>query len=221
MGKNKDKNLRRKQKQIQDKKRREHSEKHSRKTLNLPQDAVLRGYTYDQTSGQVVPAKVERQISVRHLSQEKSDQPPIWAWRLDGIPISSSTYEEILKEVGSISSRPTLAFDVFRLEFLGKIFYICLSGGDLVGGEPRFTLFGRGAYEALCQIQSEYEPVIKYLCPSNGSIESQIRAILSEQQTESRICLLGDMAKTLDALIYPVFEGIIFSYTSRGVYFTT
>lgn len=209
MGKNKDKNQSRKRKKIQDKRKLEHRRKEeNRKILS-----ALEGFAYDPLTRTVQPSKVRKRVSFRHLSREPDQsKEPVFAWFLK-IPMAPFGQQELrdIYGIGYGAENLTCA-NVFYIKYKEKVFYLCLSGGEFVDENPEFTPIGKATYEALFQIFTEKEPVIRFIALSKGSVEEQIRTILEEEESETRICLLGDMADTLDGLIYPIFEGIISSY---------
>lgn len=103
-----------------------------------------------------------------------------------------------------------LGFSVFELEYKGRIFYCCWSGGKMTPEGPMLTLIGQAALESLRNLPMGDNSVliIQEMRLGVTPLKDKIIALLEKTKENSKICLLGDLEGELSGQIGNVFTPV-------------
>jgi len=116
------------------------------------------------------------------------------------------TLREIRAALGAVEG-DGLCFMLFESTIGDKTVYCCASGGELVNGQPQFTLIGMGALEALVNIPHRGKGTemvfFQELKIGPTPIKEKIKRALTEAPDGAKICFVGDMQGELDGHILP------------------
>lgn len=114
-----------------------------------------------------------------------------------------STIDEIQRVMGLPADRQ-IALMVFETSFKDKKVYCCLSGGAIENGEPRLTLIGKAALEALINLPmgDETSLILQELKVGPTPIREKVRAAVMRAPEGSKLCFIGDMQGELDGVAF-------------------
>ncbi len=133
--------------------------------------------------------------------------PTIKTKLIEGTKPEIETMSEIQKTM-QLPSSAKINLMVFEIIYDQKKFYCCWSGGILQNGEPKLTLIGKAALEALMNLPIGNNESITFqeLRLGGKPLRNKIKAILSKARAESKICFFGDMQGELDGHMASAFN---------------
>jgi hypothetical protein len=122
---------------------------------------------------------------------------------IHGTKPEASTLSEIQEATGVPTDRQ-IALMVFETTFKTKKIYCCLSGGVVENGEPKLTLIGRAALEALINLPlgDQTTLIFQELKAGPTPVREKIRAAVMRAPEGSKICFIGDMQGELDGVAF-------------------
>lgn len=96
---------------------------------------------------------------------------------------------------------------VFETSFKDKKIYTCWSGSLIENGEPKLTLIGLAALEALVNLPlgSNQQLVFQELKIGPTPLREKVRATVMKASPGMKICFIGDMQGELDGHMFKVF----------------
>lgn len=125
---------------------------------------------------------------------------------IPGAQPSEETKTELLKRINAPVGT-NIQLMVLEVDYDRKKLYVCLSGGDIVDGEPNFTLTGKAAFEALCNVQTVNETLtIQHVVIGETPLKSKVKSTLKNAPANSSICFIGDMQGELDGVLSDIFN---------------
>lgn len=113
-----------------------------------------------------------------------------------------------LQEKGNIPAGTSINLMVFETSFKDKKIYTCWSGGVIENGEPKLTLIGRAALEALMNLPlgSNEQLVFQELKIGATPLRKKVRAAVMKASPGMKICFIGDMQGELDGHMFKAFN---------------
>lgn len=126
---------------------------------------------------------------------------------IEGTKPEAETMLEIQQKM-SIPTDKSINFMVFETSFKEKKVYTCWSGGEIKNGEPRLTLIGRAALEALINLPmgNDDKLIFQELKLGPTPIKDKVRAAIMRADAGAKICFIGDLQGELDGLMPKAFN---------------
>ena len=126
-----------------------------------------------------------------------------------GAKPEASTIAEMQKTMGIPTDRQ-IALMVFETSFKDKKIYTCLSGGAIENGEPRLTLIGRAALEALVNLPMGDSSTVIFQEVKAGPtpVRDKMRAAIMRAPEGSKLCFIGDMQGELDGVAFKALNAV-------------
>jgi len=126
---------------------------------------------------------------------------------IEGTKPEAQTMLEIQQQMGIPPDR-SLNLMVFETSFKDKKVYTCWSGGEIRDGEPRLTLIGRAALEALLNLPlgSNDKLIFQELKLGTTPIKEKVRAAIMKAEHGATMCFIGDMQGELDGQMHKAFN---------------
>ncbi|MDX7992935.1 hypothetical protein [Xenorhabdus littoralis] len=119
---------------------------------------------------------------------------------------SEETKAELLKQINAPAGT-NIQLMVLEVDYDRKKLYVCLSGGNIVDGEPHFTVTGKAAFEALCNVQTINEKLtIQQIVIGETPLKNKVKSTLKNAPANSSICFIGDMQGELDGVLIDIFN---------------
>ena len=132
--------------------------------------------------------------------------PTIKSKLIPGALPSEETKAELLKAINAPADA-NIQLMVLEVDYDRKKLYVCLSGGDVIDGEPSFTLTGKAAFEALCNVQTINETLtIQHVVIGETPLKNKVKSTLKNAPANSSICFVGDMQGELDGVLSAIFN---------------
>lgn len=124
-----------------------------------------------------------------------------------GTKPESATLLEIQQQMG-VPADTSINLMVFETSFKDKKIYTCWSGGAIENGEPKLTLIGRAALEALMNLPlgSNEQLVFQELKIGATPLREKVRATVMKAEPGMKICFIGDMQGELDGHMHKAFN---------------
>lgn len=122
---------------------------------------------------------------------------------IQGTKPEPSTITAIQQAMGIPSGR-SIAMMVFETSFKDKTIYCCLSGGRIEDGQPRLTLIGQAAMEALVNLPlgDDTTLIFQELKVGPTPIREKVRAAVMRAPPGAKLCFIGDMQGELDGVAF-------------------
>lgn len=97
---------------------------------------------------------------------------------------------------------------VFESRFKQKAVYCCWSGGEIIDDQPRLTLVGKAALEALINLPlgDSSTLIFQELKMGPTPLREKVRAAVMRAPEGAKICFIGDMAGELDGEMHRAFN---------------
>lgn len=126
---------------------------------------------------------------------------------IEGTKPEAATLLELQKKMG-IPADTSINLMVFETSFKDKKVYTCWSGGAIEDGEPKFTLVGRAALEALVNLPlgNNDKLVFQELKLGPTPLRDKVRAAIMRAEPNMKICFIGDMQGELDGEMHKAFN---------------
>jgi hypothetical protein len=126
---------------------------------------------------------------------------------ISGTKPEAETILEIQQKMGVPTYR-SINLMVFETSFKEKKVYTCWSGGALQDGEPKLTLIGRAALEALVNLPlgNNDKLIFQELKLGPKPLREKVRAAIMRAEPGSKICFIGDMQGELDGQMHKAFN---------------
>lgn len=105
-----------------------------------------------------------------------------------------------LQQAAKLPVDTQLNMMVFETSFKEKKVYTCMSGGVVEDGQPKLTLVGRAALEALINLPlgNNEKLVFQELKLGPTPLREKVRAAIMRAEPGMKICFIGDMQGELD-----------------------
>lgn len=105
-----------------------------------------------------------------------------------------------LQQAAKLPVDTQLNMMVFETSFKEKKVYTCMSGGVVEDGQPKLTLVGRAALEALINLPlgNNEKLVFQELKLGPTPLREKVRAAIMRAESGMKICFIGDMQGELD-----------------------
>ena len=105
-----------------------------------------------------------------------------------------------LQQAAKLPVDTQLNMMVFETSFKEKKAYTCMSGGVVEDGQPKLTLVGRAALEALINLPlgNNEKLVFQELKLGPTPLREKVRAAIMRAEPGMKICFIGDMQGELD-----------------------
>ncbi len=124
---------------------------------------------------------------------------------MTNISASQETNQQIVEMLG-MEHDGDIQYHVYHTQADDKEVYCCLSGGLVENNEIVFTPIGLAAFEALSQVSEQEDNFYaEELKIENGSIKSQVEAVLKKVPSFAKVCFIGDMTGDLKESIAEIF----------------
>jgi len=126
---------------------------------------------------------------------------------IEGTKPEAATLLELQQKMGLPVDR-SINLMVFETSFKEKKVYTCWSGGVIENGEPKLTLVGKAALEALINLPlgNNDKLVFQELKIGPTSIREKVRAAIMRAEPGMKICFIGDMQGELDGEMHKAFN---------------
>jgi hypothetical protein len=113
-----------------------------------------------------------------------------------------------LQEKMKVPANASINLMVFETSFKDKKVYTCWSGGAIQDGEPKLTLVGRAALEALINLPlgSNDKLIFQELKMGPTPLREKVRAAVMKADPGAKICFIGDMQGELDGQMHKAFN---------------
>jgi hypothetical protein len=122
---------------------------------------------------------------------------------IHGTKPEAATITELQQAMG-LRNDQQIALMVFETSFKDKKIYCCLSGGDIEDGEPRLTLVGKAALEALVNLPmgDSTSLIFQQLKVGPTPVREKMRAAVMRAPAGAKLCFIGDMQGELDGVAF-------------------
>lgn len=119
----------------------------------------------------------------------------------------ADTLLELQQKMG-LPADTSISLMVFETSFKDKKVYTCWSGGAIQDGEPRLTLVGKAALEALVNLPlgSNDKLIFQELKMGLTPLREKVRAAIMKAEPGAKICFIGDMQGELDGHMHKAFN---------------
>lgn len=126
---------------------------------------------------------------------------------IEGTKPEAATLLELQQKM-SLPVDRSINLMVFETSFKEKRVYTCWSGGAIENGEPKLTLVGRAALEALMNLPlgNNDKLVFQELKQGLTPIREKVRAAVMRAEPGMKICFIGDMQGELDGEMPKAFN---------------
>lgn len=126
---------------------------------------------------------------------------------VEGTKPEAATLLELQQKMG-IPADKSISLMVFETSFKEKKIYCCWSGGAIQDGEPKLTLVGRAALEALLNLPLGGDKALIFQELKMGAtpIREKVRAAVMKAEAGAKICFIGDMQGELDGHMHKAFN---------------
>lgn len=126
---------------------------------------------------------------------------------IEGTKPEVETLLELQQKAG-IPPGKSIMLSVFETSFKEKKIYCCWSGGAIEGGEPKLTLVGKAALEALLNLPlgNNDKLVFQEIKLGATPLKEKIRATVMRAEAGTKICFIGDMQGELDGHMHKAFN---------------
>lgn len=126
---------------------------------------------------------------------------------IEGAKPNAGTLVELQEQMGLPRDR-AISLMVFETSFKDKKVYTCWSGGCIADGEPKLTLVGRAALEALLNLPlgDSTKLVFQELKMGTTPLKDKVRMAIMRADPGTKICFIGDMAGELDGHMHKAFH---------------
>ena len=126
---------------------------------------------------------------------------------IDGTKPEAATLLE-LQQTMNIPADKSISLMVFETSFKEKKIYCCWSGGFIESGEPKLTLVGRAALEALMNLPLGNNDTLVFQELKIGAtpIRDKVRAAVMRAEAGTKICFIGDMQGELNGHMHKAFS---------------
>ncbi|WP_034947687.1 hypothetical protein [Erwinia oleae] len=133
--------------------------------------------------------------------------PTIKTILIEGTKPEADTMSLIQEKMGT-QTEGQMNFMVFEVTYDHHKYYCCWSGGEIQNGEPKMTLVGQAALEALANLPlgNNDQLIIKELKLGPTPLRNKIKATLKETRPNAKICFIGDMQGELDGHMTQAFN---------------
>ena len=124
---------------------------------------------------------------------------PIETKFIEGTKPEPETLLELQKSTG-LPTDKSIMLSVFEMSHKGKVVYCCWAGGALDNGQPRLTLVGKAAVEALINLPlgSNAALIFQELKIGPTPLKEKVRAAFARAEPGAKICFIGDLQGELD-----------------------
>jgi hypothetical protein len=113
-----------------------------------------------------------------------------------------------LQQKAGVPPDKSINLMVFETSFKDKKIYTCWSGGLIENGEPKLTLIGRAALEALVNLPIGNNELLVFQELKMGAtpLREKVRAAVMKAAAGTKICFIGDMQGELDGHMHKAFN---------------
>ena len=118
---------------------------------------------------------------------------------IEGTKPEAATLLELQQKM-NLPADTSINLMVLETSFKEKKVYTCLSGGVIEDGQPKLTLIGRAALEALVNLPlgNNEKLVFQELKLGPTPLREKVRAAIMKVEPGMKICFIGDMQGELD-----------------------
>lgn len=126
---------------------------------------------------------------------------------IEGTKPEADTLRAIQQTMG-VPEGVSINLMVFEVTFKDKTIYCCWSGGKIIGGQPRLTLIGQAAMEALANLPrgDNSTLIIQELKLGPTPLRDKVRAAVMKAPAGAKVCFIGDMQGELDGHMHKAFN---------------
>lgn len=126
---------------------------------------------------------------------------------IEGTKPEPATLAELQQQMG-IPKETSINLMVLETSFKDKKVYVCWSGGAIEDGQPKLTLVGRAALEALINLPlgDSSKLVFQELKMGPTPLKDKVRSAIMRADPGMKICFIGDMSGELDGHMHKAFN---------------